>query len=184
MGASKGFQSLCGHSLDSTLPLFSLQLKVLRDWYEFEYWLDHLCHVALVCSFHSMSLACFLLRAFVSFLAWHTPFTLLSLTRCFQICSWSSFYTVHLSRAQYLILCWILDLIFNSMLIFSLQKGERHVFTFTHFSRESPWSPYHLYLMELELKVDSRICGYRWGIDLMIVCFSHLFYLGLLMGIL
>ena len=138
----------------------------------------------LVCVFHSMSLACFLPRAFVSLLAWHTPFTLLSLTRCFQICSWSSFYTVHLSQAQYLILWWTLDLIFNSMLIFSLQKGERHVFTFTPFSRESPWSPCHLYLMELELKVDSRICGYRWGIDLVIVCFSHLFYLGLLMGIL
>ena len=58
--------------------------------------------------------------------------------------SWSScFCTVHLSRAQYLILCWILDSIFNSMLIFSLRKGEMHIFSSTYFSRDSPWSPYH-----------------------------------------
>ena len=44
---------------------FSLQLRVLRYRYEFEYRLDPLCHVALVCCFHSMSLACFVLRAFV-----------------------------------------------------------------------------------------------------------------------
>ena len=44
---------------------FSLQLRALRDRYEFEYRLDPLCHVALVCCFHSMSLACFVLRAFV-----------------------------------------------------------------------------------------------------------------------
>ena len=36
MGASKGVQSLCGHSSDSTLPLFSLQLRVHKDQYEFE----------------------------------------------------------------------------------------------------------------------------------------------------
>ena len=36
MGASEGFQSLCGHSSDSTLPLFSLQLRVHRDQYGFE----------------------------------------------------------------------------------------------------------------------------------------------------
>ena len=55
--------------MDSTLPLFSLQLRVLGDRFEFEYQLDHLGHVALVCSFHSMSLSCFLPRAFV-FLSW------------------------------------------------------------------------------------------------------------------
>ena len=69
MGASEGFQSLCGYSSDLTLPLFSLQLGVLRDQYEFEYRLDHLCPVTLVCSFHSMSLSCFPPRAFV-FLSW------------------------------------------------------------------------------------------------------------------
>ena len=52
--------------------LFSLQLRVLRDRYEFEYWLDHLCHVTLDYVFYSMSLVYFLLRAFVSLLlAWH-----------------------------------------------------------------------------------------------------------------
>ena len=33
---------------------------------------------------------------------------------------------------------WILNSIFNPMLEFSLQKGERRIFTFTLFSRESP----------------------------------------------
>ena len=69
MGASEGFQSLCGHSSDSTLPLFSFQLRVLRDWYEFEYRSDHLYRVTLDYAFHSMSLSCFLPRAFV-FLSW------------------------------------------------------------------------------------------------------------------
>ena len=36
MGATEGLQSLYSHSLDSTLPLFSLQLRVHRDQYEFE----------------------------------------------------------------------------------------------------------------------------------------------------
>ena len=45
---------------------------------------------------------------------------------------------VHLSWAQYLILCTIIDSIFNSMLTFSLWKSERHVFTFTLFSRDLP----------------------------------------------
>ena len=69
VGASEGFQSLCGHSSDSTLPLFSLQLRVLRDWYEFEYQSDYLYRVTLDYAFHSMSLSCFLPRAFI-FLSW------------------------------------------------------------------------------------------------------------------
>ena len=117
------------------------------------------------------------------FLAWHVLSVGCPLLDALGYAHWSSFYTIHLSRAQYLILCWILDLIFNSMLILSLQKCERHIFTFTPFSRESHWSPYHFYLIELELKVDLRICGYKWNIDLVIVCSSHLFYLRLLMGI-
>ena len=55
-----------------------------------------------------------------------------------------------------------------------ITKGERHIFTFTLFFRESPWSPYHFLFMELDLKVELRICGYRWSIDLVIVCFLHL----------
>ena len=65
MGASEGLQSLFSYSSDPTLPLFSLQLRVLGDLFEFEYRLDHLCHVTLDYVFHSMSLACFLLRAFI-----------------------------------------------------------------------------------------------------------------------
>ncbi|RVW19309.1 hypothetical protein CK203_093803 [Vitis vinifera] len=38
VGAYEVFQSLCGHSLDSTLPLFSLQLRVLRDRSQFRSW--------------------------------------------------------------------------------------------------------------------------------------------------
>ena len=45
MGATEGLQSLCSHSLDSTLPLFSLQLRVHRDQYEFEYGQTVLLHL-------------------------------------------------------------------------------------------------------------------------------------------
>ena len=72
MGASKGLQNLFSYSSDPALPLFSLQLRVLGDLFEFEYRLDHLCHVTLDYVFHSMSLSCFLPRAFV-FLSWLDP---------------------------------------------------------------------------------------------------------------
>ena len=59
MGASEGFQSLCGYSSDPVLPLFSLKLRVLGDRFEFEYRSDHLssCHLSL----------CFLLDEFGMF---------------------------------------------------------------------------------------------------------------------
>ena len=69
MGASEDFQSLYSRSSDSTLPLFSLQLRVLGDLFEFEYRLDRLCHVTLDYVFHSMSFPCLPPRAFV-FLSW------------------------------------------------------------------------------------------------------------------
>ena len=157
---------------------------MLRDWYEFEYRLDHLCHVALVYVFHLMSLTCFLPRVFI-FFSWLGILSLCChLLDALGYVHWSPFYPVHLSSAQYPILCLIIDSIFNLMLILSLRKGERHIFTFTLFSRELPWSPYHFSLTELGLKVESRICGYKWSIDLMIVCYSHLFHLGLSIGIL
>ena len=65
MGASEGFQSLCGYTSDLTFPLFSLQLRVLGDRYEFEYGWVTFRLVTLVCVFYSMSLACFFPRAFV-----------------------------------------------------------------------------------------------------------------------
>ena len=73
MGASEGFQSLFSYSSDPVFPLFSLQLRVLGDWYEFEYRLDHHCHVTLYYVFHSMSLACFLPRVFVLISWLNTP---------------------------------------------------------------------------------------------------------------
>ena len=72
MGASEGLQSLFSYSSDPVFPLFSLQLRVLGDLFEFGYRLDHLCHVTLDYVFHSMSLSCFLPRAFV-FLSWLDP---------------------------------------------------------------------------------------------------------------
>ena len=65
MGASEGLQSLCGYSSDPVFPLFSLQLRVLGDRYEFEYGWITFRLVALVCVFHLMSLACFLPRVFI-----------------------------------------------------------------------------------------------------------------------
>ena len=53
------------------------------------------------------------------------------------------------------ILHFLVDLpisIFNP--IFSLQRGERRVFTFTLVLRGSPLSPYHFFFMELGLKVN------------------------------
>ena len=44
--------------------------------------------------------------------------------------------------------------IFNP--IFSLQKGKRHVFTFTPFLRGLPLSLYHFFFIELRLKVNQR----------------------------
>ena len=65
--------------MDSTLPLFSLQLRVLGDRYEFEYGWVTFRLVALDYVFHSTSLACFLPRVFCShFLARHT------LSLCFR----------------------------------------------------------------------------------------------------
>ena len=133
MGASEGFQSLCSHSSDSTVPsFFSLQLRVLRDRYEFEYRSDHLDHVALVYSFHSMSLSCLSPRAFV-FLSWldtsfHFAITYWMLRDMFIDHDYLVFvlYTYHGLSTSFL--RWILDSIFNSMLIFSLRKGERGIF--------------------------------------------------------
>ena len=110
---------------------------MLRDRYEFEYRSDHLDHVALVYSFHSMSLSCLSPRAFV-FLSWldtsfHFAITYLMLRDMFIDHGHLVFalYTYH--GLSTLFFCWILDSIFYSTLIFSLQKGERHVFTFTLF---------------------------------------------------
>ena len=147
------------------------------------------CHVTLDYSFHSMSLACFLPRAFVFFYwlgtSFHFVVTYLMLWDMFIDHDHLVFalYTYH--GLSTLFLCWILDSIFDSTLIFSLRKGDRDVFTFTFF-----WEIHldHLIiffsLWSSSLKVESRICSYRWSIDLVIVCFSYLFHLGLSIRIL
>ena len=137
MGASEGFQSLYGHSSDLTLPLFSLQLRVLKDWYEFEYWLDHLCHVVLVCSFHSMSLSCFLPKALI-FLPWldtsfHFAITYLMLWDMF-IDHLFTLYTYHGLNTPFFV---------GSLVQFSTRRSYFHykkvkgTFLHSHFFRES-----------------------------------------------
>ena len=90
---------------------------MLGDQYEFEYRSDHLYCVTLGYVFHSMGLSCFLLRAFI-FFSWLDPsfhFAILFL-HCTPITGSVPYF------------CWILDSIFDSMLIFSLRKGEKHIF--------------------------------------------------------
>ena len=67
VGASESLQSHFSHHLGSVFSFLGLHLRVLRDWYEFEYQLDHLCHVALVSTFPSMNFVIFLPRVFVFF---------------------------------------------------------------------------------------------------------------------
>ena len=86
--------------------------------------------VALVCVFHSMSLACFLPRAFILISWLDTPlhFDYHSLDTLGYV-HWSSFYTAHLSRAQYLIFCLILGSIFDRC-----DDRTSHCFCFCLFS--------------------------------------------------
>ena len=179
VGASEGLQSLFGYTLD---PMFSL---LVSSWECSEIgtslsicWITF-CHVALDYSFHSMSLACFLPRAFV-FLSWlGTPFHFVVT----HLVLWDMFfdhdnlftlYTYHRLSTLFFV---------RSLIQFSTRCSHFHygkmkdTFHIHILLRHSPWSPYHFFFMELELKVELRICGYRWSIDHVIVCFSHLFHL-------
>ena len=145
------------------------------------------CHVALVYSFHSMSLACFLLGAFVS-LSWLGTSSQLVV---FCLMLWDMFidhdhlfalYTYHEPSTSFFV--W-------SLIQFSTRCSHFHYGkvkgTFSHshsFERFTLITLSFFLFMELKLKVELRICGYRWNIDLVIVCFSHIFHLGLLIGIL
>ena len=166
--------------------LFSLQLRVLKDWYEFEYRLDHLFHVALVYVFHSISLTCFLLKAFIFFSWLGTSFHFI--VTCLML--WDMFidhlFTPYIYHGpSTLFLVWSL-IRFSTRCSYCHYRNVKGTFSHLHFFffRELPWSPYHFYLTELGLEVESRICGYRWSIDLVIACSSHLFHLGLSIGIL
>ena len=58
VGASEGFQSLCGYTSDLTFPPFSLQLRVLGDRFEFEYRSDPFssCRLSLCFSLDEFSM--------------------------------------------------------------------------------------------------------------------------------
>ena len=51
VGASEGFQSLFSYSSDPAFPLFSLQLRVLGDRYEFEYGRTVCLRLGCICLF-------------------------------------------------------------------------------------------------------------------------------------
>ena len=168
MGASEGFQSLCGYSLDPVFPLFSLQLRVLGDRYESEYRLDHLSSCRLSLCFYSMDLSCFLPRAFRS----HFFFTLLSLTRYFGICSLIIF--LHCTPITGSVPHSLFDPWFDFRLdahIFVTRK-VKGIFSYSHIFWEIRLDHLIIFsLMELELKVESRMFCYRLSIDLMIGLF-------------
>ena len=72
----------------------------------------------------------------------------------------------------------------GSLIQFSTRCSYYHyrkvkgTFSHSHFFRESCLDHFIiLSLMELELKVELKMCSYRWSTDLMIVCFSHLIHL-------
>ena len=87
-------------------------------------------------------------------------FTLLSLTGCFEICSLIMvlfFYTIHLSWVRYIILCLIINLIFDSILIFYYEK-VKDIFSHSHIFCDIRLD--HLIissLMELESKIELRM---------------------------
>ena len=159
---------------------------MLGDLFEFGYRLDHFCHVTLDYVFHSMSLSCFLPRAFV-FLSWlapplHLVVTHLMLRGYVHDHLILALYTYHGPGTSLFVWSWIQFSTRRSYFHYRKVKGT---FLHSHFFRESCLDHLIIFLfMELKSKVESRICGYRWSIDLMIVCFSHLFYLGLLTEIL
>ena len=128
--------------------LFLVSSWVLRDRFEFEYRLDHLFHVTLVCSCHSMSLTCFLFKVFV-FLFWldtsfHFVDTYSMLWDMFMIILFLHC-TPIMGSVPHFFVEYLIQF-FNSMLIFSLRKGERRIFISTlFFFRDLPWSPYHFF---------------------------------------
>ena len=181
MGASEGLQSLFSYNSNPMLPhLFSNRECLDIDASFSISWTTISCMV-LVSSCCSLSLAHFLPKASDSllFLSWH----ILSVCCHFLLdvlgyARWSHslFYILHLSLAWYFILWSICLILFSTR--FSLQKGERQVFTFTPFF----WDVrlYHLiiFLYWVWLESESEIFCYRWSIDLVTVLFftPHSFF--------
>ena len=153
MGASEGLQSLFSYSSDLVLPHLVSSWECLEVSASLSInWTTLYCMV-LVSSCRSLSLAHFLPRTLDSLLFTLThSFSLLSLsTWCFGICSLIMLTFLYSSPIMGLILHSLVDSpdsISNS--IFSLQKGERQVFTFTpFFFRCSPLPPDHSSLLSL-----------------------------------
>ena len=152
MGASEDLQSLFSYSSDPVLPHLVSSWECLEISASLRIsWTTLYCMV-LVSSCRSLSLAHFLPRTLDSllFLGWHIlsvccHFLLNVLRYVHWLCS--LFYILHLSWAWYFIL-WLTHLILFSTR-FSLQKGERQVFTFTPFFRCSPLPPDHFSLLSL-----------------------------------
>ena len=149
MSASEGLQSIFSYSSDPVLPLLVSNWECLDIGVSLSIsWTIPYCMV-LVSSCRSLSLSYFLPRVL--------DILLLLIWRILLVCChfllgvlgydhwWCSlFYILYLSWAWYFI--FLVDLpnfIFNT--IFLLQEGERCVFTFAHFFRDPPWSPYHFF---------------------------------------
>ena len=141
--------------------------------------------VALDYSFHLLSLTCFLPRDFV-LISWiDTPLHFVVTHSILWDMFIDHLFTLHayheLSTSFFV---WSLVRFLTWCSYFHYRK-VKDTFLHSHFFRESGLDHLIIFsLMELEWKFDSSIFVYRWSTDLVIVCFSHLFYLGLLMEIL
>ena len=118
---------------------------MLRDRYEFEYRLDHLCRVTLDYVFHSMSLSCFLPRAFV-FLSWFDT-SIHFVVTCWML--WDMFITIflHCTPITGPILHSLFDPWFNFRLdahMFITKRWKTHFHIHTFF-RGFLWSPCHFF---------------------------------------
>ena len=187
MGASEGLQSLFSYSSGPILHLLVSNWECLEISTSFSISWITFCHVILDYSFHSMSLACFFPRTFISFSWLGTSFQLV----VFCLMLWDMFidhdhlFTLHtyhgLSTSFFV---WSLVRFSTRCSYFHYGK-VKGMFSHSIFFKRFALSTLSFFLfMELEFKVELRMCGYRWSIDLMIVCFSHLFHLRLLIGIL
>ena len=143
--------------------------------------------VALDSFFRLLSLACFLPKVPISFSWFGTSFHFV-VTNALEYVHWSwSFFltphTYHGFNAPFVVWSFIQFSTWGSHFHYGKVKGTfscLHIHTF--FKRFTLITLSFLF-MEVKLKVESRICGYKWNVDLMIVCFSYLFYHGLLIQI-
>ena len=163
MGASESLQGCFSHNMDLVLHLLVSNRECLYIGASLSISWTTPCCMVLVSSYRSVSLAHFLPRTLDTFffLKLTHSFILLSLSAWhFRICSLIMLTFLHSSRFMSLVLHSLVDLpifIFNP--IFSLQKGERYVFTFTPFLRGLPLSPNHFSLLSL---------GWKWIRDILL----------------